>query len=250
MASLKPLGYVLYDGPSAYDGEPVITILLPPKNGNVKIGRMWQTFHLLRDVKPTDALKTGQDSSVCGECPLRPITARAAATALCYVNVGQSVGSIWRAYQRGRYELITPEAARELLQGESLRAGAYGDPASMPYPIWVRLGMGSGEFQNTGYIHGWLLDNFDSRLTEFMMVSLDPISEKLHADKLPKNARTYRVLADGEQPRSNEILCPYYTHGTKCADCGLCAGSQQQAKSIVAPDHGPTSKFRRVARAA
>ena len=68
-------GVVLYNGPSLIDGAPIIAIAcrITEASENSKTGAMIQTFILRRDIAPHLALKTGADSSVCGDCPLRPI---------------------------------------------------------------------------------------------------------------------------------------------------------------------------------
>jgi hypothetical protein len=220
----EPLGYVLDDAPSTINGMRVITILLPPK-GNRKIGAMWQTFHLLADVAPHEAVKTGADEAVCGACPLRPSVVKAAKErgekrTPCYVVTFQAPLSIYRAWLRGAYE----------------RLGAYGDPASVRFSVWQRLGVGSGEFRHTGYTHAWLVDGFDDRQLGLLMASVDPISAEL-ADRLPSSARTYRIVASVDDIRADEVQCPYQTRGVQCADCGLCAGTSRNAKNVAALAH-------------
>jgi hypothetical protein len=236
----KPLGYVLDDAPSTINGLRVITILLPPK-GNRKIGAMWQTFHLLADVAPHEAVKTGADEAVCGACPLRPSVVKAAKElgekrTPCYVVTFQAPLSIYRAWLRGAYEPITPEAARILLRGADLRLGAYGDPASVRFSVWQRLGVGSGEFRHTGYTHAWLVDGFDERALSLMMASLDSKSAE-RADRLPSSARTYRIVASVDDIRADEVQCPYQTRGVQCSACGLCAGTSRNAKSVAVLAH-------------
>lgn len=235
-----PLGYILDDAPSTINGARVITILLPPK-GNRKIGAMWQTFHILADEAPHVAVKDGADEAVCGNCPLRPVAVKAAKARgeirpACYVVTFQAPRAIYDAWRRGRYEPITPEAARVLLRGADLRLGAYGDPASVDFSVWQRLGVGAGEFRHTGYTHAWLGDNFDARNLEIMMASVDPISAA-SADRLPAGARTYRIVATVADIRADEVQCPFQTRAVQCADCGLCAGAARKAKSIAIVAH-------------
>ena len=70
-----PKGVVLYRGPSKLDGEPIVCIAtgLKAPSKNPKTGTMVQTWILREDVAPHKAQKTGEDSSVCGDCPLRPL---------------------------------------------------------------------------------------------------------------------------------------------------------------------------------
>lgn len=68
-------GVVLYEGPSAIDGSPIVAIVTgfkdPSKND--KTGTMLQVWILRADVEPHEAQKTGADSAVCGDCPMRPL---------------------------------------------------------------------------------------------------------------------------------------------------------------------------------
>ena len=92
-------GVVLYEGPSRIDGAPIVAIAcrITDASNNEKTGAMVQTFIMRRDIAPHEALKTGDDSSVCGDCPLRPINKGATR---CYVRVYQAPLSVWNAYQR------------------------------------------------------------------------------------------------------------------------------------------------------
>ena len=94
-------GIVLYEGPSRIDGAPIVAIAcrITEASGNAKTGAMVQTFIMRQDIAPHEALKTGDDSSVCGDCPLRPIHKGATR---CYVRVYQAPLSVWNAYNRGR----------------------------------------------------------------------------------------------------------------------------------------------------
>ena len=126
-------GIVLYEGPSRIDGAPIVAIAcrISDASNNAKTGAMVQTFIMRQDIAPHKALKTGDDSSVCGACKLRPIHK---GPTRCYVRVYQAPLSVWNAYHRGRY--ATPgvdfDAALlpELFAGLSFRIGSYGDPAA------------------------------------------------------------------------------------------------------------------------
>ena len=63
-------GYVLHEGPSPFDGQPIVSIATLHSN-NRKTGDMVQTWILPRDLHPLDAVKAGQDSCICGNCPHR-----------------------------------------------------------------------------------------------------------------------------------------------------------------------------------
>jgi hypothetical protein len=170
---MKANGAILWRGPSLIDGEPIVAIAVGLANAssNRKTGAMLQTYILREDISPVDAVRTGADESICGDCPHRGRLAAiapdqgAALTSgpgpsaeaqtvyqklegrgyrvgrTCYVNVGQGPLGVWRAYKRGRYlEPGQGQGALELLgAGRIVRLGTYGDPAAVPAAVWARL---------------------------------------------------------------------------------------------------------------
>lgn len=63
-------GFVFYDGPSSINGAPIVGIAtMESRNG--KTGNMIQTFIVRADQHPLEALSTGADSAICGDCALR-----------------------------------------------------------------------------------------------------------------------------------------------------------------------------------
>lgn len=77
MKTTKPLGYILYEGPSMIDGAPIVVIVNKiDGSDNAKTGAMVQTFIIRSDVAPVEALATGADVSICGDCEHRPILAK------------------------------------------------------------------------------------------------------------------------------------------------------------------------------
>ena len=121
----KVLGYIAYEGPSIIDGKPIVVIINKIDNGsdNAKTGAIVQSFIIRSDIAPTDALKTGEDYSICGDCAHRPITAKETGEPPCYVNVGRSVRSVYEAYRRGRYVKADLETIALALAGKALRIG-------------------------------------------------------------------------------------------------------------------------------
>ena len=98
MKTTKPLGYILYEGPSMIDGAPVVVIVNKiDGSDNAKTGAMVQTFIIRSDIAPTEALRTGDDVSICGDCEHRPILARETGKPPCYVNVRSAVRSVFEA---------------------------------------------------------------------------------------------------------------------------------------------------------
>ena len=64
---------IVYQGPSAIDGRPIVVILtgLKARRGskNAKTGTLVQSWILRADVEPHTAVKTGDDASVCVVIP-------------------------------------------------------------------------------------------------------------------------------------------------------------------------------------
>jgi hypothetical protein len=239
-----PNSIVVYDGPSTIDGKPIVVILtgLASSSENSKTGNLVQSFIIRSDVAPTDALKTGDDASVCGLCPHRPLIARMLERAgfpmsPCYVNVGRSVLSVWNAYRRGSYlRAQTVAQVAQLLKGRKLRLGTYGDPAAAPVALWALLvSLSAG---HVGYTHQWQAMGFDhAAWSPLVMASADNESEALQAQAL--GMRYFRVSI-GVDRKPLEVSCPASAEGgrkAQCSDCMLCAGTSKQARSIVIADH-------------
>jgi len=123
------IGFIAYEGPSVIDGAPIVVIInrTDESSDNSKTGALVQSFIIRSDIAPVEALKTGDDESVCGDCKHRPsLIARAVAEGLkpeapCYVNVGRSVRSVYDAYKRGRYVKAPLETIALALAGKNLR---------------------------------------------------------------------------------------------------------------------------------
>ena len=239
-------GVVLYDGPSRIDGAPIIAIAcrITDASNNAKTGAMVQTFIMRRDIDPNEALKTGDDSSVCSDCPLRPIHEGATR---CYVRVYQAPLSVWDAYQRERYAVpgVDFDAALlpDLFADLSFRIGSYGDPAAIPARVWKAA---TRRVKNrTGYTHQWRR-RIGVGLKNLCMASAD--SEFDVADATAKGWRTFRVRKHDAPTLVSEAICPASKEDgrrTQCDTCGLCQGATIAARNIVIADHGLMDARRR-----
>lgn len=215
---------ILYQGPSAIDGAPIVLIGVYPTGAqtNAKTGRFVQTFILRTDVSPVDAIRTGADSSICGDCKHRG-DGSGFASRSCYVNVGQSPTSVWRAYRRGSYPRLSDAEIRNLGSGRMVRLGAYGDPAAVPASVWQLLV--SDAIGHTGYSHQWKRPEFAS-LASLCMASVDTESERFEAQSA--GWRTFRVRLADEPRAPREFVCPASAEGrsvVQCADCRACNGT-------------------------
>ena len=231
-------GVILYDGPSALDGKPIVAIAtgLKHPSANRKTGPMVQTFILRADVPPVEAIKCGADASVCGDCPHRK-----ANRGSCYVNVGQSPSSVWHAYKRGVYPELT-KAGLGFFRGRAVRFGAYGDPVAVPYRVWASIVRVAGRW--TGYTHQWHRCSWHYR--RFLMASCDSPDEQQTATG--RGWRTFRVRTVAEPIQSGEFVCPASDEGSKrttCERCCACNGTRMDARrsagSPVIVVHGATA---------
>lgn len=240
----KPLGFIAYEGPSLIDGKPIVVIINKlDGSDNAKTGAIVQSFIIRSDVAPTDALKTGDDASICGECPHRPLLAKTNGQAPCYVNVGRSVRSVYEAYRRGRYTRADAATIARALQGKIVRLGTYGDPAAAPVTMWAQITRYAAS--RRGYTHQWARPDFDaSAWAPLVMASADSIDEAARANLL--GMRVFRVSM-GIDVQAGEAMCPASAEAGKratCSKCTLCAGTSIQARDIVIADHAVGHKRR------
>jgi hypothetical protein len=236
--SNKILGYIAYEGPSKIDGAPIVVIVnkINGDSKNDKTGAIVQTFIIRSDINPVEALQTGADESICGDCEHRPVLARKTGKVPCYVQVAKSVLAVYNAYKRGRYVKADPATIARALQGKIVRLGTYGDPFAAPVGMWnqiIRYAAG-----HRGYTHQWQRADFDAAAwAPLVMASADTIDQAAHANLL--GMRVFRVSI-GVDKQAGEAVCPASAEGGKkssCAKCTLCAGTSIQARDVVIADH-------------
>tara|TARA_R110000822_G_scaffold110654_4_gene240924 strand:- start:5998 stop:6741 length:744 start_codon:yes stop_codon:yes gene_type:complete len=229
-----PLGIILYE----CDEWICIATGFKNSSANDKTGAMIQTWILVKELKPTEALKQGLDWLVCGDCKHRgheDENGKHGVDRTCYVNLGQGPRAVWDAWVRGRYENLNSENVKAFT-GRKIRLGSYGDPAYVPFRIW-KLILKYGENSHTGYTHQW---KHAPHLKEICMASVDSFDETMLAWE--QGWRTFRM---GVDPLDGEVLCPASEQAgkkTTCANCGLCGGKSKQAKSVYIPPHGTGKK--------
>lgn len=222
---------VLYEGPSLINKAPIVAIAtgLTSPSSNDKTGPMVQTWILGQDEAPHEAVKSGADESVCGDCPARG--------KWCYVTTFQGPLSVWRTWKRGGY----PKLDLDALRGQPIRFGAYGDPAAVPFRVWDEIGIHTS--MHTGYTHAWRY--CDPMLKHYCMASCDSEEDAIEARS--RGWRTFRVTKQpGDKALSNEVVCPASEEAGKkvqCIDCGACNGVATRRKShIVIKAHGAKTK--------
>ena len=236
----NPPGYVIWEGASLIDGAPIVCIAtgVGRKSKNGKTGAMVQTNILRRDVSPVDAVRSGEDASICGDCAHRSPDGFKGRT--CYVVVGQGPRVVWEAMQRGVYPQATPEEVSEIVEGRGVRIGTYGDPAAVPAHVWATL-VRRALFR-TGYSHQWRTAAGRS-LRGLVMASVDSPKEALEAQY--QGWRTFRVTRDADEPSvGQEVVCPASAEAgrkLKCAECKACDGDTSRRASIRIAAHGSMS---------
>lgn len=225
-------GAILYQGPSLFDGKPIVVIgIWSSKNG--KTGDLLQTYILRSDIDPRDANKYGEDESICGQCrhrgtptfnPLKKLAKKRT----CYVNMGQGVLIVFEAFIAGKYPVASP---RTVGRKRKVRIGTYGDGAAAPRYVWDELL--SEADGHTAYSH----NDGDPAI---YMVSADTLQQAQQA--WASKHRTFRVVRDvSEIDRTHEALCPASKEAgykATCETCMLCGGTSVKAKSIAIPVHG------------
>jgi hypothetical protein len=232
---------ILWEGPSAFTGAPIY-VIASGKTSNRKIGAMVQLW-ILTAMAPIDAVTTGADDAICGDCKLRGDGT--GAERACYVEWWRAPSNIHQAATgtgkgKGIVDRMTPEAFAERVRGMQLRIGAYGDPAAVPLEVWrPMLATAKGW---TAYTHQWR--TCDPGYREFCMASVDSPAERLEAAAL--GYRTFRVRRGQDGVDSGEVVCPASDeahHKATCASCSLCRGAARPAKSVVIVAHGQRAKW-------
>jgi len=231
-------GYVVWRGPSLVDGAPLVCIVTGTENptSNVKTGDMLQMWIMREDIPPHEAVKSGEDVSVCGTCPFS--SGRG-----CYVTVHQAPLSVWRTYHAGGYA-PAPIYLRSVVEGRLIRFGAYGDPGLVPYEVLSELARASDGW--TGYTHMW--DRIDPWYRYLLMASVE--SPETYGKAKAAGYRCFYVVPTDTpgQPESHMMQCAN-TRDRKplsCAECMACAGTRFEivanAVDVWIDAHGSTKK--------
>lgn len=238
MTDHNPNGAILWRGPSRLDGAPIVVIAtgLAHASANGKTGDQVQVSYLRADLTPQAAVKLGADASICGQCEFRPILAEPGAPR-CYVNLGHGPRGVYAAFERGRYRDASADPGA-VVQGRSVRLGAYGDPASAPYGLaWA---LSSAADSHTGFTHQWR--TCDQRFARVCMASVSSAAEAAEAQAM--GWRTFRVAASGSADLEGEAHCQASAERgkrTTCAECRACGGTSAKARcDIVIWNHDAT----------
>lgn len=220
---MDTLGLILYKGKSLLNGKPIVVIAtgIKSRSKNGKTGDAIQTWILSDETDPISAVKGGEDTSICGDCPHKGKT--------CYVNVGQAPLSIYRAYKRGRYTRFNVRKHLKLFRDRYVRLGAYGDPAAVPIKVWDKITGVASHW--TGYTHQWMDCNPEMR--KYVMASCETAEHRILAKE--SGWRTFRVRTRDQQMEQGEFVCPASEEAGKrltCERCKACSGSKDSPNAV------------------
>jgi len=224
-------GYVLQHNVSPIDGKPFV-VIMTMKTTNRKTSDMIQVWILRDDVNPVAAVTTGDDITICGDCPHRK---QPDGTRSCYVNVGQAPLSIWKAYKRGVYGKLSDLNPSDI-EGRKIRWGAYGDPALISPTLFATINEHAAG--HTGYTHQWR-QPWAQWCKGIFQASCDGMADYLDASA--HGWRTFAVVPKGSQAYSGK-LCPATAENSQaqCASCSLCNGAKAD---IFVQAHGSGAKY-------
>jgi hypothetical protein len=228
----KVKGFIIDRGLSPIDGKPYVAILTL-KSTNRKTGDMAQVFILREDINPVAAINTGEDYSICGNCPHRK---DALGQRSCYVNVGQGPNSVWKAYKRGAYSELNYLKLSLALKNRRIRWGAYGDPSVIDPGIVIALNaFATG---HTGYTHQWR-EEFAQEFKGIFQASCDGFNDYLEATA--HGWKTFVVVSKNVTPIYAK-QCPATVDNSEaqCITCKLCDGAK---RDIFVHAHGTGSKY-------
>lgn len=233
----KPRGIVIDRGLSPIDGQPYVAIMTLHSQ-NAKTGDMLQVFILRPDISPLDAINEGLDYTICGSCPHRRKWSEELGKFVrtCYVDVGKSVGSVYRAFVRGSYPDYDASLHARYLRGRRIRWGAYGDPALLAESV-VR-DLNSLALGHTGYTHQWR-EAWAEWCRGLFQASCDGMADYLDASA--SGWRTFAVIPQQSVPYSGK-LCPATAEGSsaQCVTCRLCDGAKTD---IFVEAHGIAGQY-------
>ena len=194
---------------------------------NMKTGPMAQLWIMRADISPVEAIYSGQDVSICGNCPLKGENGR---KRTCYVNVSRAPLQTWSGKKQGKL----PNHA---LRGRSLRLGAYGDPAALPFEVVEKLVRQA--INHTGYTHLWR--TCDDRFKAILVASCDSENDRIEAKSM--GWTTFRIKTPDEPYLLKEDPCPASEEAGKimqCINCTRCSGEQK--RDIAINVHGRNQK--------
>lgn len=237
-----------------FENNEIVCIITGYNNQseNAKTGSMLQTWILVRNSHPVEAIRNGADTAICGNCPHRGDQTQGGFVGRsCYVDiVTGGPSAVWRAYQRGAYDRLewiirkgnaltlsqdSVDWLEQNVEGRMVRLGSYGDPAFVPLAVWDTILEYAGG--HTGYTHQWQ-DPSKSAYRGIVMASCDSERDLFEAQAM--GWRTFRVRAESDPILPVEIVCPASEEAGKrrtCETCRACDGAGT-GRSVTIIAHG------------
>jgi hypothetical protein len=219
------MAYEVWKGPSLQDGSTEIVVLITGGSENGKTGGQLQTWIMRTDMPPGEVIKADADEPICGQCVHR-------LNRSCYVL-------FWMGPRQAYDDWLTnprPMPPNYTLYA-SIRYGAYGDWAFVPYEVAEDL-MAHGACGNTGFTAQWR--TCDQRYKNLLMASVSSKAEAREAQAM--GWRTYRTAHNDWDLTKGEVLCPGSKeagHKLTCFQCGACNGHATKLRgNVVVPVHG------------
>ena len=210
---------IAWGGESKIDGKPVVAAITGfLMTSNQKLGaNVVQLWILRSDVPPVEAIKTGQDYSVCGDCPLRGKS--------CYVNPAFAPQNIYRAYKESSYPHLDHRHLKLMRDyGKILRLTAYGDICAIPKTAIDPLI--DAAVATIGYTHQW---RSHEEYKGILMASVETAEDAAIAQAM--GWQTFRIKREIDDILPSEKYCTNsFDKSVQCEDCRLCDG---KSRSIV-----------------
>jgi hypothetical protein len=220
------MSYLLFSGPSVLDGQPIFAALTGIENPsrNSKTGPLATTWVMRSDIRPWEAIQSGEDKSVCGDCSLR---GKEGTERACYVLAWQAPARIYDSKHK-----LKP-LPKYLYKNRVVRLGGYGEHSAMPTAVTADISKRAAA--TLGYTHQWR--TCDQELSKYLMASCDSEADRELAKAM--GWATFRVKTADQPMLKGETTCPASAEAGKkltCFTCGKCAGGN--SKDVVINIHG------------
>lgn len=219
------------------DGKPIFAYVSgvdrPSKNS--KTGAVVQIWIMRDDMPPITALKTGEDASVCGSCPLRGNLGK---QRMCYVNIAKAPTNVYKNKEK-------PPVPKHIFNNRVVRFGAYGDPAALP--VEVIKSVAKKATLVLGYTQLW--QSCDPALKDYLMASVVTEEDRNLAKLMGWS--TFRIKQEGDPYLRQEDPCPASEEKGKvmqCITCGKCTGNKK--RDVAINIHGVGKKHFKLLQAA
>ena len=234
----NPNGVIVAHGVSSFDGEyaPWVCVVTGLKSGSVnsKTGTMLQSWIIRADMDPTEAVNSGADKAICGDCihRKRTYTIDGKTVKTCYVRTYQAPRSVYECFKAGGYR-EAPPADYAKIYNSRVRIGSYGDPALVPLKA-IKAITPKKKRHRTGYTQQW---RTRPDLRPYVMASVTNDKDRLEAESLGWRCFFIRPLSDLGKPLPRGYgLCPSDKSVPKhkqvsCYNCGACHGNPDETKS-------------------